>query len=369
MSAPKRFAAGAGIAAAVAGAVAGNKLRHFYRELHFETGEDEQLFAETTDGWRIALYHYAARGEPKPFPIVAGHGFAGSHLIWDLTPGTSLARYLAGAGYDFYAVDLRGRGNSRPATGSLEAAQWSFDDFVHHDLPSAVAAACRRSGADQAFWLGLEMSGQALYAADISGTTPQLRGGVTFGSPVLTPPTAKVPGVTTQPRMRRNGRVQFRAGARLAGPMLALMRSHQLESSFRPENFDPIGPARYLYNGIPDEATVLADQFTDWIDHNTMRSRDHATVWSDRLHEMDLPVLVMAAAHDLQRPPEASRATYEALASFDKTWIEAGTASGFSLDFGHDDLVAGRASPVEVFPKIRAWLDERSISDVKDSAP
>ena len=38
-------------------------------------------------------------------------------------------------------------------------------------------------------------------------------------------------------------------------------------------------------------------------------------------------------------------------------------SSGLSLDFGHDDLVAGRASPTEIFPKIRSWLDEHSVSD------
>jgi len=205
------------------------------------------------------------------------------------------------------------------------------------------------------------MSGQALYASIISGTASQVRGGITLGSPVLTPSTAMVPGVTTHPQMRRHGRVKFRAGAYFAGPILALTKSKQLESSFRPENFDPIGPARYLYNGIPDEATVLADQFGDWIEHDVMRSLDHTTVWSDRLDEIDLPLLIMAAAHDPQRPPEASHAAFEAIGSSDKTWIEAGVSSGFSLDFGHDDLVAGRASPAEIFPKIRSWLDERSV--------
>jgi pimeloyl-ACP methyl ester carboxylesterase len=347
----------AGVAAVATGAAVGNRVTGFYRQLDFETGHDEQFFAETEDGWRISIYRYAARGERKPFPVVAGHGFAGSRLIWDLTPTTSLARYLADAGYDFYAVDLRGRGDSWPATGSKQGTQWSFDDFVRFDLPAAVAAACDRSEASAAFWLGLEMSGQALYASALSGTAGQVRGGITFGSPVLTPSTAHVPGVTTAPKMRRNGRVKFRSGSHAAGPILALLRSKQLESSFRPENFDPIVPARYLYHGVPDEATVLADQFTDWIEHGVMRSLDHATVWSDRLGEIDLPLLVMAAAHDLQRPPEASRDTYEALGSADKTWIEAGVASGFSLDFGHDDLVAGRTSRAEVFPRIRDWLD------------
>ncbi|MGO8870655.1 MAG: alpha/beta fold hydrolase [Acidimicrobiales bacterium] len=343
---------------AAAGTIVGAKLCRFYRDLAPDTGEDERLFAETEDGWRIAIYRYAARGDRKPIPVVAGHGFAGSRLIWDLTPETSLARYLAGAGYDFYAIDLRGRGESWPVDGSGADAQWSFDDFVFRDLPTSVATACECSGVDEAFWLGLEMSGQALYAAAVSGTAQQVRAGVTFGAPVLTPASAEVPGVTTKPRMRRNGRLQFRAGAHHAGPILALLHSKQLESSFRPENFDPIGPARYLRHGVPDEATRLADQFADWIEHATMRSLDHSTVWSEHLDQVTLPLLIMAGAHDLQRPADATRRAFEAFGSFDKSFIEAGEDTGFSLDFGHDDLIAGRASSSEIFPKIRVWLDD-----------
>lgn len=355
-------AAGAGAAATT---VAGGRLRRFYRSLAPDTGEGEELFAETKDGWRIALYRYAAIGDRKSVPVVAGHGFAGSRLIWDLTHETSLARFLAEAGYDFYAVDLRGRGGSWPTTGSRADAQWSFDDFVFHDLPASVAAACDRSGAHQAFWLGLEMSGQALYAAAISGTAHQVRAGVTFGSPVLTPATAKVPGVTTAPQMRRHGRVRFRAGAHYAGPVLALLHSKQLESSFRPRNFDAIGPARYLRNGVPDEATKLADQFADWIEHGTMRSLDHSTVWSDHLDQVTLPLMVMAGGRDLQRPADATRAAFERFGSLDKSFVQADVASGFSFDFGHDDLVAGKASPTEIFPRIRAWLDDH-LGDVNE---
>jgi len=145
MSKRKRLAFAAGALVAAAGALAGRKLRGFYRELDVDTGHDEVLYAATTDGWCIALYRYAARGDRKPFPVVAGHGFAGTRLIWDLTPETSLVRYLANAGYDFYAVDLRGRGESWPKTGSRADTQWSFDDFVERDLPAAVATACERS--------------------------------------------------------------------------------------------------------------------------------------------------------------------------------------------------------------------------------
>ena len=363
MTFARNVAAGVGLATLAAGAVGGMKLRGFYRDLSFETAEDERIYAETADGWKICIHHYAAQGKPKPFPIVASHGFAGSRLIWDLTPTTSLARYLCKAGYDFYAVDLRGRGESWPSGGPVSDLQWSFDDFVNHDLPTAVAAACSHSGSEEAFWLGLEMSGQALYASSISGTADQVRGGITFGSPVLTPPEAKVPGITAAPQMRRKGRVLFRAGSHYAGPLLALTRSKELESSFRPINAEPIVPARYLFNGIPDESTLLADQFIDWVDNDTMRSLDHSVVWSDRLDEIDLPLLIMAAARDLQRPAAAVRSTFHSLNCADVTYIEAGTADGFSIDFGHDDLVAGTASPSEVFPLIKDWLDEHSRVD------
>ncbi len=66
----------------------------------------------------------------------------------------------------------------------------------------------------------------------------------------------------------------------------------------------------------------------------------------------------MAGAKDLQRPAAATRATFQSLGSTDKTYLEAGIEVGFSLDFGHDDQVAGRASRSEVFPHILRWLDD-----------
>lgn len=83
-------------------------------------------------------------------------------------------------------------------------------------------------------------------------------------------------------------------------------------------------------------------------------------VWSDRLAEFTLPVLLIAGAADLQRPPDAVRATYEALGSADKTFVRAGTTDGFPVDFGHDDLLAGRDAPTTIFPVIADWLEARS---------
>lgn len=345
------FLLGAGL---LGGTAAG--LRLWYRSFDWETAEDERHVARTADGWNLGLYRYRARGTPRPVPVLCSHGMAGTRLIYDLHPNYSLARFLAASGFDTWLVDLRGRQRSWPDGGNDPSLQWSFDDFVDRDLPAAVARVCEISGATEVFWIGMEMSGQALYAAAIAGTAAGVRAAVTCGSPVRTPPSALVPGVTAAPKARRKGRVPFGAGSRLAGPILAYTRARVLESSFRACNSDPLVVARYMRNGIPNEASDLVDQFALWIRERTMRSQDGARVYSDRLNAVRLPLLVLAAARDLQRPPDAVRDAYEAFGAADKTFVRAGVTHGFRVDYGHDDLLAGRASPDEIFPLIRDWL-------------
>ncbi len=351
---PRRLAGTAALAKTV------SSLGLWYRRFDWTTGEDERHTARTADGWNLALYRYRPRRAALPFPVVCGHGMAGTRLIYDVDPRFSLARDLASRGFDTWLVDLRGRGESWPDAGPSRAMQWSFDDLAERDLPAAVDRVCELTGSNQAFWLGMEMSGQALYAAALLGKAANVRGAVTFGAPALTPPEARVPGVTAPPQACWRGRVPFRAGARLAGPVLAYARARQLESSFRACNTDPVVPARYLRNGIPDEATDLVDQFRSWVREGVMRSRDGSRIYSDRLADVKLPILLVAAAADLQRPADAVAATFEALGSDDKTFVRAGTEDGFRVDYGHDDLLAGLASPDEIFPLVADWLADRS---------
>ncbi|MFZ4583690.1 MAG: alpha/beta hydrolase [Acidimicrobiia bacterium] len=325
----------------------------FEAALQWSTREDEQHFARTQDGWNISLRRYLPHGT-RSLPIVLGHGFAGSSWIFDLSEETSMAGALARAGFDTWSLDWRGRGDSWPDNGADESLQWCFDDFVFRDAPAAVAKVREITGAPAVLWVGMEESGIAAYAIAISQLAP-IAAAVTMGSPMWAVPEAEIPGVTTPLPERDGTRYRF-SMVKEVGPILAAQESEYIDSSFRVDNTDWFVTGRYFRNGVPDEASEAVDQYKDWVEHDTMRSRDCSVVWSDRADEFTIPVLVMVAAFDKQRPPASVERTFAALGSADKTFIKVGKEHGFAHDYGHDDLVAGRHARIEVTGRIIDWL-------------
>ena len=76
----------------------------------------QDFAVQTVDGVSIhAVRKFRAEGELK-VPVLLVHGTLGNAGVWD-APGRSVTDYLAARGYDVYALDLRGMGQSdRPAS-------------------------------------------------------------------------------------------------------------------------------------------------------------------------------------------------------------------------------------------------------------
>jgi len=151
-------------------------------------------FARTPDGWDLALHHYAgAPGVPALGPVILCSGYSCNRVFIDFDERYSLARFLARRGFDTWVLELRGHGYSEPVGAPRE--NWTFDDLVQLDVPTAVSAVRALSGR-RPVWIGHSMGGILMYAA--LGTDAALQesiaGLVTLASPVAFPAIASREG-------------------------------------------------------------------------------------------------------------------------------------------------------------------------------
>src|SRR6266568_4408307 len=138
-------------------------------------GEDQLLFAETRDGWRLALARRRPRAAPRRTPVLLCHGLAANRGAMDFGLARwSLSAFLAAAGFDCFALDLRGHGDSRPARPGLPR-DWDFDTYLREDVPAALDAVRLASGAARVLWVGhsqgalLGLAACALYPDRLAG--------------------------------------------------------------------------------------------------------------------------------------------------------------------------------------------------------
>jgi pimeloyl-ACP methyl ester carboxylesterase len=75
------------------------------------TIQSEDFFVETLDGVSIHVSEKVRSGGTKKVPILLVHALWNNSQSWDF-PGRSVMNYLATNGYDVYALDLRGMGES-----------------------------------------------------------------------------------------------------------------------------------------------------------------------------------------------------------------------------------------------------------------
>ena len=108
-------------------------------------------FVTTADGWRLARAPYPPLGASRRrFPVLLCHGLGANRCSFDLGSDPSLAVYLARLGFDVWCLELRGHGRSdRPGLFSPRHFGWSFDDYLHIDLPTAIAKVQKITGTPQ----------------------------------------------------------------------------------------------------------------------------------------------------------------------------------------------------------------------------
>jgi pimeloyl-ACP methyl ester carboxylesterase len=320
----------------------------FYR---LRSTSDEVLFADTADGWRLAVGRRRARGVPRSPPVLLVHGIAANRSSFEFgLVRWSLSAALADAGFDCFSLDLRGHGGSRRARRGAPR-RWTFDDYVRLDIPAALETIRAATGSGSVLWVGHSQGGLIGIAA-ASAFPERIAGLVSLGAPVF---------FDVQRPLRLLTRLGFvtawldRFLAHSLAPFAGHWHPPVSEVVWNTRNVTRPVYRRVLVNVVENISPGVIRQFTRWIATDTFASLDGAVDYRGAMAHCRQPALFVAAERDLIAPP----ATVEHAARIwggEKAVVRIGVAGKASVDYGHSDLLFGRNAPDEVFPRLRDWL-------------
>jgi pimeloyl-ACP methyl ester carboxylesterase len=321
-------------------------LAFWRRRLALPGGAAERLTARTADGWTLTLARRRpAPGAPaRPWPVLLVHGIAMNRHALDFGgPPTSLAAALAAAGFDCFALDLRGHGDARPDPGAPR--DWSLDDYLELDVPAALEAVRGATGAARVLWVG-HSQGALLGLAAAARRPAQVAGLVALAPPIRLD--GAVPLVRRIPLLARLGLTRFLA--RVVAPWAGWWQPPAAGAALQLAEMERPTYRRMLMHVIEDLPRGVVAQFVDFVRRDRFGSRDGAHDYRALLAGCRQPALFVAAPEDGLAPP---RVVEEAFAR----WGGGKALLVAPAGVGHTDLILGRRAPAWTFPAVRAWLE------------
>ncbi|MEB3223455.1 MAG: class III poly(R)-hydroxyalkanoic acid synthase subunit PhaC [Candidatus Sericytochromatia bacterium] len=305
---------------------------------------------------KAKLYRYHQPNQRHATPLFLVYALINRPYILDLTPGNSLVEYLVGEGYDVYMLDW-----GRPGE---EDAGLTLDDYVLTYLHRAAQQVLRASGQPRLSLLGYCQGGtlSTLYAA----LHPEVVKNLIL---LTTPIDFKDAGLYTtwlDPRHFDVDRLADVMGLIPAGMM-------DLGAKLLKPMQNLYGPYVTLLDRLDDDAFVegwrVMDQWVNdgvpfpgaayrqWVKHfyqGNQLVKGELTLGGRpvRLSGISAALLNVYAELDHICQPCQSKPLMDHVTSTDKTLLP--------VKAGHVGVVAGRAARKTFFPKLEAWLAERS---------
>jgi len=105
--------------------------------------ETASIALNTGDGWTIHLQAYNPPASLAPrAALLIGPAMMVNRRSLDRPTGKGMASFFAESGYVVYTLDVRGHGESQPAAS--RHVDWSYEQIIHIDLPTAIRAVKNR---------------------------------------------------------------------------------------------------------------------------------------------------------------------------------------------------------------------------------
>jgi pimeloyl-ACP methyl ester carboxylesterase len=326
------------------------------RRLAAPTSEDEIVWATTKDGWRLALGHRRPRGgAPRRPPVLLVHGIAMNRQAFDFgVVHYSVSAFLARAGFDCYALDLRGHGGSR----SGPTRRWNLDTYLAEDLPAALDAIRDHSGERDVLYVGHSQGGILGMAACFL-YPERIRALVTLGAPAHFDVQARLRALVKLRHLPVGG--FLRILARLLAPFSGYWHPAAMEIAIHMRNVERPVYRRMLSNAIENLHPGVLEQFATFVREDSFRSMDGTVDYRALLPAATQPALFVSAEKDGLAPPAVVESAFRRWGGPKRYW-------SCGSDYGHGDVLVGRGAPEVVFPMIRDFLLEQSEPVVERAA-
>jgi poly(3-hydroxyalkanoate) synthetase len=321
----------------------------------------ELQWAVTPEKFELALERLRTPSRAgRRFPVILTHGlFVGSFFL-NLDEETSLARYLARAGFDVWNLSLRGTGRSlNPLKGGL--TKWTLDDIIEKDLAAVIRHVKRETGRPKVFWLGYELGGALMYGYAGKRATDDIAGLVAIGTPMTFNDPAQEPvrrllKLEESPALKKiflSTNVSFFSRIAILVP--------RLEGVFyNRDNMEDAVKSKLLEEALIEIRPGVLDHVLSIVKRGEFVSVDGGINYWKNLGRIQVPLLAIGGEKDPIAPSAAMRAVQRAVGSADKRVRIFGPRAKDKAAYGHLDLVVGVKAKEEVFPAIRRWLEERS---------
>ncbi len=366
------------------------------------TVEGKVYYATTPDGWKLALEHVPPSfGGTGNIPVILCHGLGYNGDFWMLSRRVNLALFLADQGYDVWILSLRGAGKSSKwmykiaeigmdapgmvdginnkdyvstaiqgigmlfklsqakltnASANPKYMNWTFDDYVNIDVPTAIDYVKKTTGAPEVFWVGHSMGGNVMLAHLATNQRNDLRGVVTVGSQ-LTMANGHVVSqyINTLQWLRlmelKNGVEKDQAREAAKEQARALL--------FNQNNMEGDVVQRLEVAGTDTPAVGVLGQYFELLGTGEFKSADNKYNYAKHASNINVPILLSAGAQDSFVNPNDLAFLNQNISSVDRQMLIWGPSSGM-YPFGHNDALISRRAVEQVYPVIVEWLNQHS---------
>lgn len=310
--------------------------------------------------WRknkAQLYHYQATTPKKHrIPVLILYALINKSYILDMSPESSLIRYLVDNGFDVYMVDW--------GTPDIEDQDISFSELVLDYVPKAAARVVQTSGSKEITILGYCMGGTiaSMYAA--LHPNPMIKNMIFIASPI----DFDDAGLSTVYIRREEYSIDKIVDTFGLVPKdfinFSLLMLNPINNFFgtysrlwKMLNDDmPVNSWRQLNKWINDPIPFPGQAYRQWLGlykNNSLVKRElELRGRLVDLSKIDCSILTLCGERDHIVLPHQTKPILEHVSGQDKTYLE--------FPVGHGGLVFGSLAVKKVYPAIKEWLEMRS---------